>query len=250
MAIIESASILFGLGGLAVGAYSAIQSKRDSRRKTRLKQLSEKLDEVRSRMERVENLESPYGHFDTAASLDDIAKSVVAYSYENDENPRVILSGGLNDDVNINNGQQALDHYKQENDWVSVRLTLGDPNVSFNTYNQGINDHLFYLGTCYEVLDEIQEDYIDILEEFAPKLHEKIESHLDRMIKMAHGNVIKHSNGIEIDPEEYDTAKEIGEEIFRFYWYYDGINQDLRKLSKLIDEVEDSRTTILQASYS
>lgn len=238
-------SILVGVLGLSLAAYTRYEKSQEKMRTKRLKELSDKLDDIRSRLERLQSLKEPYSHPDSAHALEAFSDALVAHEFETAELPQVIVTPRV-DDSEVENSDQALRVYKEKYTYVRVLISIS----SGNRPSYDINHHIFYLGTAYQTLDEIREDYIDIIEEFSPGLLSDIESSIDELIRNCYGQVIKGRNGFTIDIHEYESTDKIGEHVFEGVWYYDGIEDDLAEIDEKVEEVEEVRTAILQASYT
>lgn len=104
MSLVEIVSVIFGVCGLAFGAYSYIALRRSRKRKKNLTELAGKLRDIHSRASHiVEGYQSPLTNVDNRSSLDNISKSLLAFNYETDQSPRPAAEI-YRDDEYIHNG--------------------------------------------------------------------------------------------------------------------------------------------------
>jgi hypothetical protein len=251
MALTEVVSILIGAGGLGVGAYSYYRQRESKQRKQRLNELAEQLNDLREGLEQVrDGYESPLSKTDLAYQLDLLAKDCLAFQHKTGEPPTVKLAGAFEEEI-FKNKEQALDKYRSENTWAKVNLTIDPHGTDYDSrLVYPIYDHLLFLSRTYQTLAEIQEHHKGTLEEFEPGLYDDIEGNLNQVIRESHGTVLDNSDGKEIEPDEYESVEYISEAIFNHFWRYEGIESDLQELSEKIGKLEETRTMILQASYS
>lgn len=251
MALTEVVSILVGVGGLGVGAYSYYRQRETKQRKQRLNGLAEELNDLREGLEWVrDGYESPLTKTDLANQLNMLSKDCLAFKHETGKSPVVKLAGASEDEI-FKNKEQALDKYRTENTWAKVNLTIDPRGTDYDSrLVYGIYDHLLHLPKTYQTLDEIQEHHKGTLEEFDPGLYDEIEESLNQVIGESHAAVLENLDGIEIRPDDYENVGQISESIFNHFWWYDGIESDLQDLSEKMERLEETRTMILQASYS
>jgi len=251
MVIVEAASILIGAGGLAFGGYQYYQTREAEQRKNRLKELSDKLNDVRSRLEKVtEGYEDPLSGVDLATQLDLLSKSMLAFKFDTGQNPYIKLRE-MSDEGATQNKEQSVQKFKSDGTWVDICVVIEDSETDYSTQlTFDIYDHFLYLPTAYTTLAEIREDYVDIVEEFDPGLLDDVGSTMDKVVREAHGRALSNKSGVQIELEKYNYLNEISEEVFNIFWEYEGFEDDLSQLTEEIERIENTRTAILQASYS
>lgn len=251
MALTEVVSIFVGVGGLGVGAYSYYRQRETTLRKQRLNELAEDLNDLREELEWLrDGYESPLSRTDLAHQLDLLAKDCLAFKHETGK-PPIVKVAGTTGEQPFKNKEQALDKYRSEHGYASVSLRIDPRGTDYDTrIIYGIYDHLFRLPQTYQTLEQIQEHHKGTLEEFEPGLYGEIEESLNQIILESHGVVLESLGGTEIDPDHYENVASISEAIFDHFWRYEGIEDDLQDLSEKIEKLEETRTTILQASYS
>lgn len=98
--------------------------------------------------------------------------------------------------------------------------------------------------------DEINEEYIGIVESFEPGFQEQIESATDDLILGTHRKVIAASKGYTIDPRNLNNVSDIKSAMYDDIISYDGLEEDLQTFQKRMEKVEKVRNDVLQAAYS
>lgn len=251
MAITEVISILFGAGGLGIGAYSYYKQRGNRQKKEKLKDLSDELNSLRRRVEQLhEGLAKPMSNEDLASQLDLLAKDILAFKHSTDDNPVLDLYFPM-DDGALMNEQQALNVYKNDYDWVQFYAEIDSSGYDYDSrHHYTVYDGIFLTAGAYRILDTIREHYKSILEDFDPDLYDSIETALDSVIKGIYSKVIRNTDGLQVNPDEYDNVAELSENVYEAFVWYDEIEQDLQELENLIGQIEDVRTAILQASYT
>lgn len=250
MALVENLSVLAGVGGLGFGAYQYYRARSDKKRKQELNDLADELNELRWNIEDiVEVFESPTEKVDLSHQLDSCAKDVLAYKHET-KNNALVKAKRSGTKEKISNAGQVLDIYKNSDDYVWYNLTLESGHTEYESnLVYGISDHSANINSVYETIEELQEDHKGTLEEFSPGLYDEIEELMDIFVKNSYSQILGAKEGIEVNPDDHNNMEEMGRFLFFYFWYYDGIKEDLESLSELAEKIEETRTTILQASY-
>lgn len=243
--VISILGFVVGALGTGFGVYSGYERRRDKKRRERLKELSDKLNDIRSRMERVRLLNEPYSHPDLSHSLNGLSHSLIAHEFETGETPHVTISVRADGD-GLESAEQALQVYKERYTFVSAYASIR----SYEGPSFGIDEHMLYFGTVYKQIDEVREDYLDIIEEFSPGLLSNLESSLDNVVRNSFHQAIGTNEAVAVDIRQFESTDKIGKFVYDKFWHYDGVQDDIDEIENLIDEIEENRIAILQASYA
>lgn len=254
MALIETLSVLTGIGGLGFGAYQYYRARNDRKRKDELNRLADNLDELRADIEIiVEVYESPTSKPDLSYQLGYCAKDILAYKFETGEPARVKSSIKKYNNENkegISDTRQVINMFKHSEDIPYSSLTLESGHSGYESdLLYGISEHLHAVRRIYKIYDDLKTEYKGILEEFSPGLVNSIEDLVDEFVENFYSRILDTRGGVEIDPDAHNSVSEISEFIFQYFCHYNGVYADLQNLSQLADRVEETRTMILQASY-
>lgn len=251
MATTEIISIIFGLGGLAFGAYSYLARRKSKKKKEKFTALAQKLRDVHSRATYiVEGYSSPLSNEDMAGQLGFTSKSLLAFNHETGQSPRVEAEV-IHDDQYIHDGEKALKIYKGANSWVRVNLQIDPGNTSFKSrYKHDVDHHFLYIGTGYQTIDEIRERHGNQVEEFSPNLLDELESTLDKIVTQAFDHLGSVRRGKEFNMKNYQDVDEISLALFEHFWVYEGSEKDIEELSNILSELEKTRSALVQTSYS
>lgn len=255
MALIETLGFLTGIGGLGFGLYQYLRARQSKRRSRELNDLSDKLNDLRRSLEAVnEVFESPHSKVDLSKQLDSCAKDILAFHHETGKNA-VVKSKRWGGEESITNAEQILDMYKNSDDYQRYGLVLESGHTGYESHSDlnliyGISKHSYYVNNIYKILDEVQKDHKGTIEEFSPGLYSEIEDGIDKFVQSLYTRMVEGPHEIEVDPSDFNNIKEMGEFLYVYFWHYPNIQNDIDDLSDIGEKVEDTRTTILQASYS
>lgn len=264
---------LFGAGGLVAAAYSIYNQKKSQER---LDEVQEHTDRVQERLERKEDLKAtaetlgkivsvlnqieslvtqPESHEDVYLELRDLGRDILAFQHATGDVPVVWLDGidtGGEDPIRINEPDQALEIAKTTNHSILFRLRIGKGDYSELDLSQSylIWDAISYLNIGYGALGQLSEDHGDIIQEFDPNLADDIIDTMDEIFCGMMGRAIENRDGTTFDPREFENPNDISEGVLNYFIYYDGIEEDIRNLSALIDRTDDLRRNIVQTSYT
>lgn len=208
MALAEVVSVLVGVGGLGVGAYSYYRQRETKQRKERLNGLAEKLNDLRDGLELVrDGYQSPLTRTDLANQLDLLSKDCLAFKHKTGESPVVKLAGTSEGEI-FKNKQQAINKYKMDITWAKVNLKIDSQGTDYDSrLIYGAHEHLHPARTVYMILDEIREHHIGTLEEFNPGLYDELMERLDELIGESHAKVLENFDGLEIRPDNYANVE-------------------------------------------
>lgn len=233
----------------------SLHTKYKQRRKDRLKDLAAKLKSIRRNSERIgEVLENPRSHEDLDLRLYELPREMFACHHETgDEDVSILLTistGFGEESKELEDRSEIFDRYKN-NDRLHLQLKVGNPDQLYASDRQyHMTDPFRYTSYIYEKISKIEEEYGSVIEEFNETLLGDLESHLDAMLKQHTDHLIVKSNIFSMNVNEFESADEIGEAVFRTMFYYNGLEDDLEELDEKLGEVEELRTTVLQTSYS
>ncbi|MGB9986049.1 hypothetical protein [Salarchaeum japonicum] len=250
MALLETLSVLSGVGGLSFGAYQYYRAKSDEKRKQELNDLADELNDLRRDIDGiVETFQSPTTKVDLSHQLDYCTKDVLAYKHETGDNA-LVKAEKSNGGEKVSNAGQALDLYKNGDTYPRYHLTLESGYTGYESnLVYAVSDHAVYINHLYKTLDKLQERHKGTLEEFSPGLYDGIEGLMDDFVEDTYTNILSHRDGIKVNPDSHNNIEEMGRFLFFYFWHYEGITKELESLSQLSDKIEEARTTILQASY-
>lgn len=219
MAVIEFIGLIVGVGGIGFGIYQYQRAKRVDKRKDRLRELSESLDNIRDRSERFQTrYTDPLSDVDLDHQIDLLAKSVLAFKYISDQTPQIRMKSE-SEERGIQNKRQALDKFKEQNTWVDITLFLDDSGTDYHDdLSYSLDEHFLLVPNLYLLINEIRQESIDIIEEFDPGLLDELESIIDEIVVEAHGKAISHEDGFEFEPDKYDTLEDMKIGIFEEFF--------------------------------
>lgn len=281
MTPISIASLVVGIAALLL----AISSKRKQKKaEERQKELIEKQDRIENRIEQKEELRemaeaitsvvtwtkefrdhlSPYSEYDGVPHPDHhstlwgqlyhLSKDAIGYSHLTSGPATISISVfnfvGDEEKVPIEDASEAIDLY-DNNRSPTISLTLDDDvGYSQDVLFCHLDQAFFGAGKFKARQQNIREPHGELINEFSPGILDELEDQLDTIIQGCTQEALNSQPDIEIEPSKFDRVDDIAEFLFTTVMWYDGIEQDIEKLAKLIDELEKTRDNVLQTSYS
>lgn len=246
MGLFEVGSLIVGVGGFLFGAYTTYNSRSEAKEKERRRSLSKELNGLRNSLEFMrKGFQSPLSLTDTSHQLELISKDLIVFNHFSDETPTVNHTMRTKDGE-IASADQALATAKSDDGYIVLNLEIYSDVKDENMYRTArVSDHISHANNIYEDLHEIDEDYRDILDNYDPSLYNDTEDILDNVIFNSYEHVLNQSpnevNSIVIN----DSIGTISRFVFYTYWNYDGIDEDMKELSDVIDRIEESRKLML-----
>ena len=244
-----------GIGLSLVAVIISLHTKYKQQEKNKLRDLAAELKSIRSSAKHIgKTLENPHSLEDLDLRLYEIPREMLACKHEVG---RDNISAVINVTTGYGEGSKDLDGFQEifgkykESEWFLIKLWVGNVDEMYKSDREYILPNPFIYSTyVYENISEVEEQYGGIIEEFNESLLENLESHLDSMVRQHTNYLLEEANPISLNISEFESAEDIGDKVFRELYYYDGVEEDLEKLEKKLDEVNEMRTTVLQASYS
>jgi hypothetical protein len=250
--------VVFGAAGLGLAFYSQVKQKKFEKqleRKEELRALSEQLEKVKDLEEPMNMLVSnPFSHEDLDLNLRSLGRDVLAQADATDGVPIVRVSEvsvGHGDSKQVYESPDQVLQALKDGKLINV-VFIADGNYdNFDRRRRyRFGRFLCWPSMFYRALDEIEKKNEGLVEQFSPELSNDIESTLDRIVVNLFDNIFLNKDGIEFDPVKYENADELGKDVLIKFLSYDGIEEDMEDFSELSNNVENVRTTVLQASYS
>lgn len=240
----------------AVALMKQYKIERRMKEKERLREFAEDIGDVISRSNRIYNrLENPEEDIDIRTQLTSLSKDVLAYNYENGENPTLAF-GGINfhdikgadttvDEVTVESPEEAFDVLRKKYGWISS-MRVESP----------VEDNLVYslevpLGSImyfYKDLDKVKE-HENLVGEFCSSEMRKLERTVNRITQ----KIIEKNFDVReetIDPGDFESFEKIGFWLYNKAIDYEAIQEDLKELVSVSEDLEGIRKDILATSYS
>lgn len=179
-----------------------------------------------------------------------LARDVLAVNHTTNEIPVIKVEGvttGLGKGKkDIENPQEAIESLKQgERVYISVMVEGSERNVVY-TFSKSLG--LIYWA--YDDIEKIESEHKELLESFDKDSLDKFESLSEDVVY----NIVKNAelvkSGAEINPDNYESISELEKDIYDTVISYKGIEEDVEKLNNLLNEVGETRKTIVQTSFS
>lgn len=89
-----------------------------------------------------------------------------------------------------------------------------------------------------------------MLDQFSPGLMMRLEEQVDTILSNSIENALQSTPQISYDPDHYENLHEMEVDIFEEVLIYNGIDDYLSDLYDIINELEETRKSIVQTSYS
>lgn len=242
--------------GLSLAAVIiSIHTKYKQRQKNRLRDLAGKLKNIKKSAGKINNiLENPRSHEDLDLRLYEIPRELLACQYET-EKAEVTISTRIETGYGENSKElrdsgEILNQYRN-GEHLHIKLRVGNPDEFYASDRQFLmTDPFDYASYFYKEIYEVEEEFGDVIEEFNDKLFEDLESHIESMLKQHSNHLIEESNSFSVSVNGFESTGEMGKEIFKRLYYYEGLECDIDELENKLEELDEFRTTVLQTSYS
>lgn len=223
-------------------------------RKEKLGELADKIATLEERLERFQSLiGDPTAERDFSIILFQISRETLAFEHTSDQLPKFVLKYGvrdteLDDNLDVFGEEDSPTDYLKGggNMWPDFRIEQSEESHLGNALD--LNFPFALIGDAYSVIDELEEEHGELVEEFDPGFLSELESHLDAIVSGMFRSA--HYATVEVDPDEFEDADEIGLFVFKELFYYDGISEDLDGLTDQRDDLNELRQLVLQTSYS
>lgn len=281
MSLLQVIGVAFGAVGAAVGGYAVYRSKKAAQRQ---KELIEKQERLEQQLERKEELQTvannlsevhewltdfhktfadypPHSsvpeHSDYHSlwgSLHHLCKDILAYEHATGKTPVLDLTvctlaeGG--EQIPIESPEEAVKLYGT-NESPVISLTFEDEaDYAEEALFCHLNDAFFGGSKFLVQLPRFNGGQKDAIDEFSPELLEKIEEIVKAIIESCIGSAMESEPRLELNSDEFESVNEMAETIFVDVLIYEGIEEDLQELERLIDEVEETRKSMIEVAYS
>lgn len=214
--------------------------------------MAENLEEVHNRIEGfLQIIKEPRSHEDLDMSLYQIERDVLSYSHSEGDSPTIEYETTV-----LGDAQQTIDpsrlglEYAKEHDKKAVIFEFGvTGSESIMTYSHNLGEFYSWATWSYISIRRVTDQHSNLLNQFDSDILNDIEASLDNILLNILSNM-SDVGDIIIDPEDYGSTEEIGDDIYGTYIIYDGIEEDASKLARLSDELEEIRKRVIQTSYS
>lgn len=250
MAITETISVLFGLGGIIIGGYSYFLMRSNRKTKSELNDLANSLRDIHSRASKVhERFSTPLDAPDVGNALENVSQSMIAFEFETGKSPW-IKAEIYHDDEYVYDGEEALDIYK-DGDWLKISLLMEPRDTDYEVkYKYPIEGPGFFMSQGYLELEKIRNENQSRIEEFSPGLLDDFESQVDRVIRKSHDTLGEKHEGREFDLNEYEKVDDVSRAVFDYFYSYEGVENDIEELQNVLERVDEVRASMVQSSYS
>jgi len=237
----------------------AIHTKLQQRESRELRGLGRELRGIQGSFESLnQELHDPRTHEDLNFNLKILSREILACKHETDDGLVQIgvssykfnRDGEEVDRETIESFETLVEMYKSDK-YPKIRVIVGNREKMYATdENIWFHNAFRNFSHIYQYLSKIEEQYGEKLEEFDSSLLDEVRDISDRMVEESSVHLIDENNTFEVNVEEFGTTEEIEDYAFEELFYYDGIEEDIEELEKLLEKVEELRKGILQASYS
>jgi hypothetical protein len=271
--VVGLAGVTIGAAAVLLAAYSVYNQRKSQGQLNQVQKHTERLQEQMDRKDNLRNLAEglqrlistldkarsgivhPRTSEDTNLEFRDLGRDILAFQHGTGENPTLKLTKletGGEDSIEINNVDQALDIAKRTNHSILLHLKLTGANHGNLNLSQSylIWDAITYINISYDVLDWLDANQKEVLNEFDNEILDRVERTIDTIFKGIIQNAIERKSGQQFNPDDYSEPAELAEDVFHYFLYYDGIEEDVESLSNKIDELQALRLRIMQTSYS
>ncbi|WP_159077019.1 hypothetical protein [Halococcoides cellulosivorans] len=197
-------------------------------------------------------LNYPREHEDLMLELDTLSEQCLVCQYET-EDPNILINASLPESKN-NDTIENIDELKQSyksGGHNRVWLTVGNRDAMYTT-DRTISLYNPYGLTAkiFNKIEYIEQNHPEKLREFDEKTLKELKRLLDEIVESSASDVFYIlENPMQIDINECDTTDEIADSIFQKIFHYDGVETDMKRLEESLEEVEELRKSVLQASY-
>ena len=250
LALITVGSFIISVIAVSIAVHTKLQ-RRESQE---LRKLAQKLADVTQTADiLITELRNPRTHEDLNVDLQEIAREALSCKHETgSETVLIALSPieSLSSEEEITDYTELVNKHKS-GEYFSLNVVVGDREKMYTTKRKPLlHNPIRNSSYLYEYLDDIKQEHSEKMSEFDDSLLEDFEAHLDKIVNSSSKNITDAKNRFNFNINDFETTEEIGDYVFEETFYYDGIEEDLETLEELLEEVEELRKTVLQASYS
>ncbi|WP_132056840.1 hypothetical protein [Halorussus amylolyticus] len=244
-----------GIGLSLVAILIALHTKYKQREKDRLRDLAGKLKTIRENLKYIpKTLQNPHSHEDLDLRLYEIPRDMLACHYKTGQDEVTISvkieTGYGEDSKELNNSEKIFDKYIN-GERFHIRLRVGNPDEFYASDRQFlITDPFSYSSYFYDQVSDVEQEFGDVIEDFDEELLKNLKSHLRSMLRQHSNHLVEESQSFSLNVSDFESAEELGEEVFKELYYYNDLEDDIEELERKLEELESFRTTILQTSYS
>lgn len=199
--------------------------------------------------------ETPYDtRYTVWPCLRHFCKDLLAYKHQYNSTPDIRVSvytraeGG--EQVPIKSPDEAINSY-ENHDIPAISISIDD--------KQGYADQVIFchLNKAFEGAETLKcrmspfkKEHGDMLDQFSPGLMMRLEEQVDTILSNSIENALQSTPQISYDPDHYENLHEMEIDIFEEVLIYNDIGDDLSDLYDIINELEETRKSIVQTSYS
>ena len=255
MPVVTVGSLLISI--IAVGI--AIHTKLQQRESRELRKIAEELEEIHEGLEATHSqLQNHKSHIDLENNFEMLTKEILACKHDvNTDTVQIFIScyitirddNGNIDSEEIEDTEKLIKKYKDERINIGIRVgnreELHMTNLRISLFNP-IN----YIASVFNSVDEIEEQHTEKLEKFDKSLLHNVRNISEKIIKSHSTYLANNDYQFEINIENHKNTEAIEKFTFEEVFYYEDIEEDLDELKEIVEEVEELKKGIIQASYS
>lgn len=259
--------VIFGAGGLAVGMYSYRKQKEFEEKQRRFEEQLERKEELRALAEALGELrddldfwcsliEEPRDFEDVDNGLYNLERDILSYRHSTKEAPRVYISditaGDFTEGEQLYSTKDVMHYLQNTNESVLLRVQVGDKqpeNLLLSSYYV-FWDIISMAGFPFRRIQFIREEYEELLQQFDKNLMNDVETTAGNLLRNLLDRVFETKEGKVIDPSDYENTHEMGDHLYRYFLFYDGVLEDAEVLREEINRINRLRNDLLQTSYS
>lgn len=258
MDILSVLGVAFGGGGLVIGLYQYRKQKEMERRierKDDLKGFADTLEEIDEWIEEFESqLRDPGKESAVLYRTRDLFKEYYTHYSLTDEFPEAKLSicyfKSEQKKLEIGSPEEFMEAIDEDKSPV---ITLELPEIEAkgedNTFVH--LDRVFSGGRKFLYQhSKFSDQHYEYLDEFAPGLLQELESEIENVIERCVEEAFSHEPYPKMSSLNSETIDDVAESCIEQILFYDGLEDDLDRISELRQEVNDTRKRALQTSYS